>query len=323
MMRNHQQASETAGVQSLNGLKMRQLRLLVGLDDERKLQAAADTLNISQSAASKMLAEIEAVVKVSLFERSARGLKPTTYGVILIRGARSVLANLDQTAVELAKHKAGGLGIVSIGAIEGPVAELVTGAVRDLGSSANQIEILIHVASSPGLIERLLAFDLDFAIARVPSSVDPGKLDYCEIGEEEAMCLMVRAEHPLAGRNRLGLKDVSDQQWIFQPRGSFLGQRIIQAFQQQGVAPPRHVINADSFLVSLAIAGKIDAIAPFPRPYLDLIDGRHFKILELDVELVLERYGLIKLRDRALSPAAAIVFDAMKRYASARRPDAV
>lgn len=193
MMRGHQRISESAGVQSLNRLKMRQLRLLIALDDERKLQAAADALSISQSAASKMLAEIEAVVKVPLFERMARGLKPTTYGVILIRGARGVLANLDQTAIELAKYKEGGLGIVSIGAIEGPIAELVIGAVRDLGSSSDQIEILIHVASSPGLIDRLFALDLDFAIARIPSSVDPGKLDYCEIGDEDAICLLVRA----------------------------------------------------------------------------------------------------------------------------------
>ena len=45
----------------INNLKLRQLRLLVALDSERKLQLAAERLNITQSAASKMLAEIEAV----------------------------------------------------------------------------------------------------------------------------------------------------------------------------------------------------------------------------------------------------------------------
>jgi DNA-binding transcriptional LysR family regulator len=39
---------------------------VVALDDHRKLQLAADRLNISQSAASKMLAEIEAVAGASL-----------------------------------------------------------------------------------------------------------------------------------------------------------------------------------------------------------------------------------------------------------------
>ena len=40
----------------IKDLKLRQLRLLVALENEGKLQLAAERLNISQSAASKMLA---------------------------------------------------------------------------------------------------------------------------------------------------------------------------------------------------------------------------------------------------------------------------
>ncbi|MHC2428076.1 hypothetical protein ACVIST_004821 [Bradyrhizobium elkanii] len=36
-------------------------------------------------------------------------------------------------------------------------------------------------------------------------------------------------------------------------------------------------------------------------------------MLRLRDRLLLENYGLIKLRKRALSPAAALLFDAMKR----------
>ncbi|WLA52140.1 hypothetical protein QIH80_19770 [Bradyrhizobium elkanii] len=45
----------------------------------------------------------------------------------------------------------------------------------------------------------------------------------------------------------------------------------------------------------------------------DLVDPQRFKVLRLRDRLLLENYGLIKLRKRALSPAAALLFDAMKR----------
>jgi DNA-binding transcriptional LysR family regulator len=94
----------------IRDLKLRQLRLLVALDSERKLQLAAERLNITQSAASKMLAEIEALARVPLFERTARGVEPTAYGAILIRGGRSVLADLDQVTDEFAGYQFGELG---------------------------------------------------------------------------------------------------------------------------------------------------------------------------------------------------------------------
>ena len=64
----------------LSDLKLRQLRLLVALDNERKLHLAASCLNMSQPTASKMLAEIEAITRVPLFDRTARGVEPTAYG---------------------------------------------------------------------------------------------------------------------------------------------------------------------------------------------------------------------------------------------------
>jgi hypothetical protein len=47
-----------------------------------------------------------------------------------------------------------------------------------------------------------------------------------------------------------------------------------------------------------------------PLYIVDLIDPRLFKTLQL------EGYGSIKRRDRVLSPTAAAVFEAMKRFKS-------
>lgn len=296
----------------IKNLKLRQLRLLVALDAERKLQLAAERLNITQSAASKMLAEIEALARVPLFERTARGVEPTDYGAILIRGGKSVLADLDQVTDEFAGYKSGELGTVSVGTVAKPSIDLVVDVIQYLGEKLNRVNISLDVSTSPPLIARLRALELDFVVARIPAGVDPGQFEYHEIGAEEA-ALLVRAEHPLALRNSVDLADMVEQQWICQPRESFMRQGVERLFLSRGLTPPRRVINTESFLASVGIAAGIDAIVPVPMLMFDLVDRQRFKMLQIGDQLMLESYGLIKLRARALSPAAALVFDAMKR----------
>lgn len=50
-------------------LKMRQLLLLVALDEEGNIHRAAETLYMSQPAASKLLKDLEEMMGVRLFER--------------------------------------------------------------------------------------------------------------------------------------------------------------------------------------------------------------------------------------------------------------
>ncbi len=70
-------------------LKTRQLMLLIAIGDEGNIHRAAEILNKSQPAASKLLKDLEDVLGISLFERLPRGMRPTWYGETMIRHARS------------------------------------------------------------------------------------------------------------------------------------------------------------------------------------------------------------------------------------------
>ncbi|WP_292140335.1 LysR family transcriptional regulator, partial [Mesorhizobium sp.] len=60
-----------------SGLSLRHMRMIVALDDHSRVSAAAQVLNISQPAASRMIAEMEAVLEVKLCERLPRGITLT------------------------------------------------------------------------------------------------------------------------------------------------------------------------------------------------------------------------------------------------------
>ena len=94
--------------------------LLVALAEEGNIHRAAQVLNMTQPAASKLLKDLEDVLEVTLFERLPRGMRPTWYGETMIRHARMALASLNEAHDELTALKAGRFGQVSIGAITAP-----------------------------------------------------------------------------------------------------------------------------------------------------------------------------------------------------------
>jgi molybdenum-dependent DNA-binding transcriptional regulator ModE len=94
-------------------LKTRQLLLLVALAEEGNIHRAAQVLNMTQPAASKLLKDLEDVLEVPLFERLPRGMRPTWYGETMIRHARMALASLNQAHDELTALKAGRFGHVA------------------------------------------------------------------------------------------------------------------------------------------------------------------------------------------------------------------
>src|ERR1700758_2320163 len=88
-------------------LKTRQLALIVQLDTHRSVLRAADAAHMTQPGATKLLRELEDTMGVPLFERHPRGVEPTWYGEVLIRHARSVLAELQDGYDEVAPLQAG------------------------------------------------------------------------------------------------------------------------------------------------------------------------------------------------------------------------
>lgn len=301
----------------LANLKLRHLRLIVALDDERQVQKAAAALNLTQSAASKMLAEIEAIAKVPLFERTARGVNPTHFGSILIRGGRAVLANLDQAVAELESYASGSRGAVRIGTVAAPCLDIISELIDFLGEKLDSIQLTLDVATSPSLIDRLLAHELDFIAARIPDGIDPGQFRCFEMNDEE-ICLLVRREHELAGRDAVEVLELLDRRWICQPPGSFIRQMVVQFFRNSGLPPPSRVIDTESLLASLTIAARTDVIAPVPVLILDVIDRNRFKPLQIKQKLTVPNYSLIALRDRPLLPAAESILEAMKRCQAMR-----
>ena len=92
----------------LDGVSLDQLRIFVAAADEGSFSAAARRLKRTQSAVSESIANLEAQLAVTLFDRSARYPQLTTQGGVLLADARTVVGAVDCMKAR-AKGIAGGL----------------------------------------------------------------------------------------------------------------------------------------------------------------------------------------------------------------------
>lgn len=296
-----------------SGLKLSHLRLIVAIGEHGQISAAAQAMNMSQPAASRMLGEMEAIFKASLCERVPRGVALTRIGMALARRARSILLEIREASREIADLKTGYGGRVALGAVTAPAISLAVPAILKIGSDYPGIEISMNVETSNLLARNLLASHYDFVIGRIPDDLDPRLFESRELGIEKA-CVVARAGHPLLAKPRAGLADLAEYVWIFQPPGSLLRRTVEHLFIAAHVALPEKTINTPSILLTMALICQSDAVAPIARDVADFIAdhsavGGRIAILPTGFDIVTEPYSIILARGRALPPSAKLLYD--------------
>ena len=168
------------------GLKLNHLRMIVTIEDHGQISAAAESMNMSQPAASRMLSEMESIVKSPLYERVARGVVLTPFGLALAKRARKILLELREAGRELGALRTGKGGAVFLGAVTAPAISLVVPAIQRVTRTYPGIEINIEVENSNVLARELLAARHDFIISRIPDDLNPRLFTAHEIGIEKA-----------------------------------------------------------------------------------------------------------------------------------------
>lgn len=94
---------------------IRTLRCFVTVAEERNITRAASRLNIAQPALSRKIASLENDLKVTLFERSVRGVEVTPAGKVLLDRAYTLFGQLAQTYHDLTASSERPAGTVVVG----------------------------------------------------------------------------------------------------------------------------------------------------------------------------------------------------------------
>lgn len=180
-------------------LDLNLLRSFVILYQTQNTSKAAEILNVSQSAVSKILQRLRNHFSDELFLRTPKGLTPTPLAKQL--GAQlptliDSLADVCENQKSLSPDQF--TGVIKIAAIP-PILEACGDEIyQQISRQAPNIEVHIHHWSNDTK-EQLLAGDIDIGLHYAP--LDFPKMITCKIIAPEGFTILTRHKHPLQKTN--------------------------------------------------------------------------------------------------------------------------
>ncbi len=297
-------------------LTMRHLRMVVAIVEEGNLVRAAKRLNMTQSAVTKALQEVEALTRARLFDRTNRGVVPTLFGDTLAEHARLVLAQLMHAEEHLADLRDGKGGRVAIGTLLAASAELLPRAIAQLRRERPKLVVKVVEGTDDVLIPALRAGDLDLVIGRLSERPETLTLKQ-EVLTEDFACVVARRDHPLTRRKTLALAELTEWEWILPPPKTNMRRQIDIAFLEEGLDPPAHAVDSVSLLTNRQLLLAADYLGVFPAQVARQ-EAALGGIVILPVALRATA-GLIGITTRAnvrLSPATEVFLQMLRTIAS-------
>lgn len=289
--------------QLLNRLRMRQVALMLAVEECSTLRAAAGRLGLTQPAATKMLHELEGALGQPLFERVGRGLRLNAAGERVLGYFRGIRGSMEALNRELAELQLGSAGRLTIGSIMAAAPGRLTEALVRLKESFPLLAVEIAVDTSDRLMPQLHEGVLEVVIGR-NAGEGSGECVFRAV-DDEALAIVAARAHPLAGVRTIDFESLLDYPWILQPAGSPAREVVEREFDAHHRPMPRGLIETGSILTTLNLVGRSPMLGVIPATVAQL-NAEHgiVSVLDYSFELKLPSYGSIVRRDRPLSAPA-------------------
>ena len=183
------------------------LRVFVAVMETGAIARAAALTHIAPSAASRRLAELEARLKVSLFERSNRGIRPTQAAYALLHLARGVLNDLDGIAAQMGEWGAGLRGQVRVAANISAITQFLPADLQRFMARHPQVDVRLQELISSAVARTVAENAADIGILSASHHGEQGGQLTLLPYRSDRLVLVVPAGHALARRRRARLAD--------------------------------------------------------------------------------------------------------------------
>lgn len=301
-------------------IRLRDLHILLAVEQCGSLAKAAELLAISQPVISKVIADLEAVLGVRLFDRGRHGAEPTMYGRALLRRAVAAFDELKQGVGEIGFMLDPTSGRLRIGAADPMVAGLIPAVIERMSAGHPDVTFEVLVAESVleqnrGLHDR----SVDLIIGRLPQTFADEDLDI-QLLFEEPLLVATGAKSRWAKRRAVSLADLVDEPWVLPRSDTFVGSLVTEAFRAEGLALPQRGVTCGSTHMNNAMLATGRYLAVYPGSLLRLTAKRlGIAVLPIKLRIGPSSVGVVTLKQRTISPLAQLFVDAAREVARSLR----
>jgi molybdate transport repressor ModE-like protein len=210
------------------------MRLLVEIERQGSVSAAAAAIGIGQPSASQHLRLLEAAAGQRLVERTGRGSRLTDAGQVLAARAAQALASLGAAEEELGALAGLRTGTIHLGASTAPGVYLLPDTLGCFRRSFPGVTVEVDVAASDEILDRLLTGRVQLALVGATTVNERVELE--PFLEDEIVGVAKPGLAPLK-RGTLAPAKLSEFMLLAREPGSSSQRAIDEELRTIGIAP--------------------------------------------------------------------------------------
>jgi DNA-binding transcriptional LysR family regulator len=226
----------------LDAVKLATLRSVIRCGS---FSATGQQLGLTQPAVSRQVSLLERQIGTQLVRRTQRGVQPTEAGLTLVEHADAILGRIAIAEAELADFAGLRRGRVRLGSfftalvyLSAEVAGLLEAQHPDLSRGPASV-IVDELVDRRAAFAQLSNAELDLAIVfEHEFEPDPAPDDIELVALfDDPPCVLLPAEHRLAGRAAIGARELEHDTWIRARDGS-AARLVDHVLAEAGIQPP-------------------------------------------------------------------------------------
>jgi DNA-binding transcriptional LysR family regulator len=230
------------------------------------VHGAAAALNYTPSAVSHQIRGLAEELGVPLLAKEGRGVRLTPAARLLLARADELFARWEEIRAELAQAGERSIGTLRLCGFSTAAATLLPYVATHLRAVDPHCVVRIVEADPVECFDLLLTDDADIAVVvatpSLPPTSDP-RFDQQPL-LDDPLELLVPADHPLANRSSVLLREAAKEPWIVDRPGSSYRQLVQTACAAAGFTP-NIAHESSEWETGAALVGEGLAVALVPR----------------------------------------------------------
>ncbi|AZU62764.1 LysR family transcriptional regulator [Neobacillus mesonae] len=279
-------------------MELRQLKVFLEVAKHKSMTRAAESMHISQPALSKSIMALEEELGMKLIIRTNKTSDVTDAGKVVLEYAQKMNALLDEMNSTLNDMTNLNRGEVNIG-----LPPIIGGLffpkiMAKFHRAYPNVQLNITEYGGARVVKSVEEGEFELGVAVMP--IDEQEFHVYPIVEEE-MKLLVNAEHRLAGRHVVDLKDLKDEEFIFYHEEFALNKIMRNHFIEAGFEPKILFKSSQWDLMTEMVAANL-GVTILPASICNRAASPDIKMISLKQDIMWS-LAVITKKNRYLSNA--------------------
>lgn len=210
-------------------MEIQQLYYYMELCKQKNFTEAGYACNMTQGALSKQICKLENELGITLIRRNTRKFELSKEGEIFLSYAKKMTGTYEEMLKNVQKNQE-----IKIGCMPVLAPYHFARLVADFRKEYPDIKLVIDERIASEIQENSDRYD--FLILRENMMEDQKNFRFSQLYDDK-LCAVLYEKHPLYGRDRLQLKELKDDVFIFPERGSGSYEVFYKSCEKAGFEP--------------------------------------------------------------------------------------